>query len=656
MVASSGIVRQGLWVALQSLVIFSVIAAECRPVEYDNFEIAENNGYTTIKLPGIDNFRHGVDYSTGTRKKGIFKFTYDNAKAGASEFLHYAPLEELIYQIPDQVDATNWRSVCSTFDSLKVTTHSTFRSRLQSESGSAQSELEQKTDIDVKIPVGSSEVSLSTQTHNDLGYGRSKASSDFAFAMMSGQRTVASVETFNPTWAVEWKSYGRNLRRLDPKNYLTDDFKGAADYLRGLCSKGTVDMAWRMEGNTGSGSSACERAAETLVEEFGTHFNARAEYGGKVSQSFFYNEGRMTDQQAKSMKKTSKFSMGHSFFIHNNQTARAREVIASMQSKNVVSEGMLTIAGGNPRASTADAWCDTVSKAPTIIGSSRLVPIADLIPQGSFARAAAVFAGMDRWVCNGRGKYLNISRNTGVGSCGCQSDSSFYLDAFCAPLSPKCYEGGKLAACHFEKLLARYTSTYDLVWQEIVDNPQRVALFKPLVAATKALAVTGHKALVGTIASYLYDSPDPVRPIITFDTSTSFAVARPATRYDMVCQSTLHGRSGGPYVYRPVCPAGYTSVSDFASISDSWPGGEYRGEPIRPCIVNRCLEQCFEDHVFSLNDVTLWRILGTNSEYGSDVGEMGSAAGFFRVMMKGWDSPPSPSLLMCLKAECVFDV
>ncbi|GMH36784.1 hypothetical protein BSKO_04657 [Bryopsis sp. KO-2023] len=541
--------RRGLFFSLLRLAIIGVVTVELQ-------------AFTTIKLPGIDDFRHGLDYSTGQRKKSIFTFTYKNAEAGAANYLHFAPLDELTYQIPDQVDAMNWASVCTSLSSTKSTSHSSFRSFQESESKSVNSGFDQKTDIGVSVPVGPAEVSMSTQTRNNLGYGKSSASSDFASAMLSGQRTAASITTLNSRWAVQWKSFDKNLHPVAPKNHLTFDFQGAVNFLKSVCTKGAVDMAWRMEGNTGSGTSACEHAAGRLVEDFGTHYNGRAEYGGKASQSYFYNEDQMSNSQVNNMEENSKLSMGFLFFSRDEETTKGRQEVTSMKTKKVVSESKLRIVGGNAGASTAGAWCNTVSKAPTIIGNSRVIPIAELIEEGSLARTAALFAGMDKWICNGRGSYVNISPSTGEGRCKCQSDASFYLDAFCAPQSPKCYSGSKVVVCQFEKILATYTLSYSLLWNDRGSGGRNDgSLYKPNVAA--------NKALVGTVAVKGYSSP--TKPVITIDTSTSFAVARPASRFYKLWGDHGTGSDRDGSVYRAVCPGGYTSISDFGQKGYNWP-------------------------------------------------------------------------------------
>ncbi|GMH38743.1 hypothetical protein BSKO_06627 [Bryopsis sp. KO-2023] len=214
--------RKGAWLALLSLATFAVVTTEC----YQQCRAAgscdasetkkKDSGYTVVKLPGIDDFGHGLDYSTGERKKTIFRFTYSAAKAGAPEFLHDSHNDKLTYLIPDQVDAMNWAALCASFSNLKSTSHHTFRSYQESQSKSIHAAYDQKTDISASVPVGGAEVSMSTQTRNNLGYGSSSGSSEFASAMTSGQRTVASATTFNARWAVQWRTFDENLDPIDP--------------------------------------------------------------------------------------------------------------------------------------------------------------------------------------------------------------------------------------------------------------------------------------------------------------------------------------------------------------------------------------------------------------------------------------------------------
>ncbi|GMH38742.1 hypothetical protein BSKO_06626 [Bryopsis sp. KO-2023] len=314
-------------------------------------------------------------------------------------------------------------------------------------------------------------------------------------------------------------------------------------------------MEWRTLGKGGSVHSECERAAADLVEEYGTHYNERAEYGGKVYQSYFYNEDQMSSTQKSSMEETSTSSMGVLFFEVAAETTNKQQDMSSMKKSKSVMESRLNIFGGDPSAGTATAWCNTVSKAPAIIGNSIIVPIADLIEEGSFARAAALFAGLDKWVCNGRGNYVNIDKNKGYkGECKCQDDDSFYLDEFCAPQSPKCYDGSRLVDCHFEKILVAYTMNYSYLWDDQGSGGEHdVSLFKPAVAQ--------NKALVGTVAFKGYSKR--VDPIVTIDVDTSPVVAREATEFYKVWADYGTGADADGSVYRAKCPPGYNSISDF---------------------------------------------------------------------------------------------
>lgn len=609
-------------------------------------ESSTDNGFTQIKLPGIDDFRHGLDYSTGKRKKSIFQFTYNNAQAGSPAYLHFAPLDQLVYQIPDQVDASNWASVCSSFSSTKSKSHSSFRSYQESESQSVNSEYDQKTDVSLSVPVGGAEVGMATQTRNNLGYGQSSSSKEFASAMVAGQRTVASVTTFNSRWAVQWKNFDSSLQRMNPTDHLTSDFKGAITHLANVCPKGSVDMRWRMAGNSGAASTECERLAADLVESFGTHYNRRAEYGGKASQHYFYNEDQMTTSQSKSMERNSRSSMGFLFFMNTQETSSARQEITTLETKNIVSESKLNIVGGNAGAATAGAWCNTVSQSPAIIGNTRIAPIAELLEEGSVARAAVAFAAMDKWVCNGRGSYRNVNPSNGQGSCQCRSDRNHHLDSFCAPQSPKCYSGSTVVPCQFEKILVTYSLSYSLLWNDRGSGGRHDgSLYKPNVAAGKAL--------VGTAAVQGYSAP--TRPVITIDTTTSSAVARPADRFWRVWGDWGTGSDRDGSVWRPACPSGYTSISDFGQDGYNWPG--QFTEPILPCIANRCVRKCFVQWVWNDRgtggdiDTSWWRLAGTEPQLGSDVGRNG---GFFRGVTHY--GHPNGGDQMCLKPECVVVV
>ncbi|GMH43975.1 hypothetical protein BSKO_11909 [Bryopsis sp. KO-2023] len=647
----SGVVsRKGAWLALLSLATFAVVTTECYEEctagSCDAFELGKTD-YTTIKLPGIEDFRNGLDYSTGRRRGAIFSFTYNGAKAGAPEFFYSSPFDDLTYLIPDQVDATNWASSCSSLSGAQSTSHSSFRSFQESESKGILSEYDQKTDIGVTVPVKGAELSMSTQTRNNLGYGTSKASGDFASAMISGQRSMVSITASNARWTVQWKSFDKKSDPIDPKSYLTGNFNGTVNNLKKVCKQGSIDMAWRMSGNKGSELSKCERAAAELVDRFGTHYNDRAEYGGKTSQSYFYNEHQMDETQKSNMESTSKSSMGFLFFMKTEETTKAREDIKTMENKEVVKESRMYTLGGDFGTESVGEWCTSISKAPAIIANTRLVPIADLIEEGSLARTAVAFAGMDEWVCNGRGSYVVININTGEGGCLCKSNDSFYLDEFCAPESPKCYDGSKVVECHFEKILVTYSSSYTFLWRDDGTGGRHYTSFwKPVLGAKQAL--------VGSVAVKGYKQP--VQSVMTIHTSTSPEVAREAIEFERVWESSLIASKKRASVFRPVCPPGFSSISDFGQDDYEWPHS-YRNTKILPCIANWCIRKCahgMEDWIWNSRDTRLWYLATWWKMRGTDVGKGG---GFFRSWttdMDGKNKEIDNDLLNCLEPDCVI--
>ena len=197
-----------------------------------------------------------------------------------------------------------------------------------------------------------------------------------------------------------------------------------------------------------------------------------------------------------------------------------------------------------------------------------------------------------------------------------------------------------------KKLTVEYTAHYRLARDDRGSGGNHdVSVYKPIPDSDSEV--------VGTVAVKGYNSPN--EPVIVFVYSTSTDVARKAEDFELIYKDSGTGAYKDGSVWRPTCPDGYFSVSDFAQSGYTWPGVLYESVKIRPCIVKSCLTQCEAEWIWDDKgtggdqDVVFYRVWGGVDRYGSDVGHSG---GFFRAISQ-YNTAPKKDLLQCIKSECV---
>ena len=307
------------------------------------------------------------------------------------------------------------------------------------------------------------------------------------------------------------------------------------------------------------------------------------------------------------------------------------------------------VLGGDSAFDSPAEWCKSVRYQPTIIRNEQLVPIADLIDDDR-SRFAVMMAIMDAWVCNG-GTAVNFDTSTGTVECSCPTSEEYCFDERCLPSSSECFDESV-------KLLVGFTNRFTNVFESTKAASHSGSFYKPN-------PLSGYE-LVGTVAVKGYQKP--TNEVIVIHSSTSTAVAKKAERFTCVLRDrpargvlSFLSVPTSVSVWRPVCPPGFSSVSDFVQVGWSWPGYYYAEELIRPCIIDHCLQDCqpiwvWDNTCFVCGPplrfrpfYTFFRVAGGNSKYGSDVGHEG---GFFR-MSRGSATPSEKELYRCIKPECV---
>lgn len=159
-------------------------------------------------------------------------------------------------------------------------------------------------------------------------------------------------------------------------------------------------------------------------------------------------------------------------------------------------------------------------------------------------------------------------------------------------------------------------------------------------------------ATVGTVAVSGYTCPTKPVIVLHYATSTQAKEAYNFTRVyaDFGLRTRLRGS-----VWRPNCPKGYFSVSDFIQSGYEWPGKLYKGVELRPCLSAYCMTTCTSHLVWddrgtrSDQKVAFWVLHGSYAAYGQDIGYSG---GFFRVT-DDYDKGPTGNLSYCVHPRCV---
>ena len=266
-----------------------------------------------IELPTVADFFNGLDYVSGNRVGNLFRYSFEKS-ATTTGYKHFDDETGKYFKIPDQVDASNWGSSCSSQSTLDMSRIDSFRSFLEYKSKSWSLDDEQTTEISVRVPLKGAEVGLRTQISNSLGFGRSSRSQIYESSLKKNMSACFVQYVRNVRWSVQWME--KSIEHL--KQQLSDGFTAAAARLKAICEESKEDLRFDERFDPTATEkptlSACDVEAKNFVSQYGTHYNKAAQFGGIFEQGYSYDHKSMTSAERKVVSTYSAAYAGSLFF------------------------------------------------------------------------------------------------------------------------------------------------------------------------------------------------------------------------------------------------------------------------------------------------------------------------------------------------------
>ena len=299
----------------------------------ENLDLGDSS---RIILPNVEQFAAGLDFASGERGFKIFEFTYEECKKNNIEHLHYDLKLDKEYCIPDQLEASDWHTDCAHYAESDSQTIASIEAYQTASSSGVSIAYDQTTDVAITVPMGPSDVSMSTQIQNKLGYGNSEECHEFTGKMRDGMRHASVFSATDNRWIVGLLDFDKDGKPLDYRTIMTGNFLGHLQKLESDCEQGKPDFGHRLHSASPSSPSACESSAFDIVSKFGTHYDTRARFGGKISQTTVYNSEEMTSTAAETIRKGSSFDLGVGFFKAGLDSTTESEQFEKLKRANKV--------------------------------------------------------------------------------------------------------------------------------------------------------------------------------------------------------------------------------------------------------------------------------------------------------------------------------
>jgi len=322
--------------------------------------------------------------------------------------------------------------------------------------------------------------------------------------------------------------------------------------------------------------------------------------------------------------------------------------------RTVVRTGSERKRGGDPSVKETGAWCKSVRSQPALIGYNEVIPLSELVKGDDIGKYALFMAILDKWYCNG-GRAYDFDLDKATVKCICPTDfqKDYTLDNRCLPKSPKCYDSAdRLVPCFFGKIMVGFAWSYSRVVR--IDYAHRLTL--SVQRPDQGYAIMGS---LGLKDSTYAGGQTAVVSLRTPDSLVTQALSFQPVWAGVLMYASFKFTAFA--VYRPVCPAGYNSISDFVRPGgDAPPKGIYKDYEIRPCIIESCLRTCGVRWLWDTSNnvartsALFITIAGGNAKYGSATGNAGA---FFRAVdFKYYPHYNIPiSLTQCLDPKCIVE-
>lgn len=608
-------------------------------------------------VPNIAEFANGLDYSSGIRKGRVFHFTYKGAEKGLPAYKQDDHTMKLTYRLPDQLTFSGWAGSCPLQYVQQYRESKSVSEYLKTSSSSFGIGFDQTVDVSMTVPIGEAKVTASTQLRTAGGFGTASGALEYYQQIKAGRSNVIHIAHVSGLWTVSWKKYkARSTSSMPGEDEFSGEFKSALVRLKKWCAKRKPAEKGRLSG-TGSKltMTKCDQEAKDIVAQFGTHYIKEGRFGGESSINFYYNEAAMTTTDILSTERYSRSEFAFLFFGVSTSSSSSESSYSKEHMKSVVQIGSERQRGGNPAVKNTGKWCKSVRSQPALVGYNKVIPLSELVKGDGYGKYASFMAILDKWYCNG-GTAFDFDRAKGTVKCNCPKprEKDYELDGRCQPITGKCYSstGGQVPCIHGKIILGFATSYRRIFW-----------LIEKMHLSTYVQRPDMGYAIMGTLGIESSTFASGRTAVVSLRTSDT--LVKPALSFAKVWAGKQSEESLGDIiisVWRPACPEGYTSISDFFQRgARAPPRGIYKDYTLRPCIVNSCLKTCFakwlwqDEYCPAGVHVHIFSIVGGQSKYGS---ELGSAGGFFRAL-RWWYGKPHDhvpvKLTQCLDPKCILE-